>query len=1109
MKIVKSDTRNPAKPKPRLRKKKHKILVLTDIHDGSENFDVRKRFITSAISKTYKAKVVDIWHEERTVRLSPVEKKKLLSYYDIVTIDTYLNGDISYKDYEQVVVIGNPDIFLTMSGEFSDNILINYGKFIEKDGTKIFNTLGTDKLYKMSLNPKSKASKDGKLSFLRCFRKVIQTFTGTVESPTLPSIKTCLTIKDIKDLVLACKITKEVAIDVETHPDQPGIDKDAKLKKKSLRLIHNTRPGLNRLHMVQMTPQIGASFVVPVFHPESPFNVGCYDKLEVYTGKDERNLRPVLWPVYIPEGHIIRVKKNDKWISRYDGEIVNFEKHVVDALISNWRICKSELKKKKRVVTKKGKIKWKPDPKIIDNYFIDVVFPLINKKITGNHKIDKIYHNQSMDRNSMRALNNKSLGKLTGFTFKGLAFDTMEMIHVLSKIDTQKLKEIVSRFWPEFDGFEIGLDYENEPLKTYAIYAGLDTDLTLRLYHFLLDKLLAHPDHYRFFRNIKSPGGLWFSDMELEGDYIDIPKLEQLVRDIQDERDEVEYQFKNNPAFQSFIFNRAESRQADSIAIMEKYFRWVVEKEIEKAEAHIEKFPVRTSRKKLSVPRLTAQHKLAWLKKENWQPGPYANGAVLTAYAKLTLIRRGKTNDYYEVRKAKSGGIKFKDKRIFTKPGATAETFSFSPSAGDMKDLFYLSKYGLKYHKPKVVADVTIKGVKRKVTDNRPSLNKDVIYDFDDPSGLVYLYRRYSGLNYMITSAQEVLALVQTNGHLTTNFRYTETDRSASTSPNMQNFMQRTDIKENEKYVERFLECFTLPDQDFVNWYRYKCDLSMAELRWACEVFEIDSMARAINLYDSDPDKYPDLHVIAAAASMGITPEELMAQKAINYMQYSIDRTGGKALNFGLIFGQSAAGIDGNGGLRRYGKLQYRIDWSVAQATRHRNTWFKLYPEILKAHKKYKAWSMKHGVTRTMFGSYRQLPYINSRDNYIASTEQRRAINTPVQGSSSIGMLLSGIMFYIRSKILNFEGRTINLIHDDIPGVCKKTEAKLYFQELIEACTNLPLKEYFNFEFKRVKLVADYEVGSNWANCKSLNDEVKKLTWEDYKPRKLTWRNAA
>ena len=78
--------------------------------------------------------------------------------------------------------------------------------------------------------------------------------------------------------------------------------------------------------------------------------------------------------------------------------------------------------------------------------------------------------------------------------------------------------------------------------------------------------------------------------------------------------------------------------------------------------------------------------------------------------------------------------------------------------------------------------------------------------------------------------------------------------------------------------------------------------------------------------------------------------------------QFASERRKAKTLNFSIAYGKTVHGIS--------------QDWGVStkEAEEMLSAWYRARPEVEKRQKETKRIARKHDVTRTLMGSYRQLP---------------------------------------------------------------------------------------------------------------------------------------
>jgi DNA polymerase-1 len=177
-------------------------------------------------------------------------------------------------------------------------------------------------------------------------------------------------------------------------------------------------------------------------------------------------------------------------------------------------------------------------------------------------------------------------------------------------------------------------------------------------------------------------------------------------------------------------------------------------------------------------------------------------------------------------------------------------------------------------------------------------------------------------------------------------------------------------------------------------------DYSQAELRIAARISGDKQMLEAYRNGE-------DLHAATARSLMGrgnISKEE---------------RGLAKAVNFGLLYGQGAAG------LQEYARNKYGVRMTLEEAKHYRRRFFQTYPGLKAWHES--QWRrLKQGITRTRTLSGRRRTGVRN------FTER---VNTPVQGTGADGLKLTLALLYERRH--ECPGAfPITCVHDEIVVEC-------------------------------------------------------------------------
>jgi len=263
----------------------------------------------------------------------------------------------------------------------------------------------------------------------------------------------------------------------------------------------------------------------------------------------------------------------------------------------------------------------------------------------------------------------------------------------------------------------------------------------------------------------------------------------------------------------------------------------------------------------------------------------------------------------------------------------------------------------------------------------------------------------------------------------------TRTGRLASNSPNLQNIPARS------RMGRRIRHAFICEKGEVM----LVCDYSQLELRilayYAMVLFNDPSFWNVL--------KSGDVHQ-ATADSLGIK------------------RSAAKAINFGLAYGMSAF------------KLANDLGITEAEANDILDRFFRLYPGVKRYMDWAKAYAHENGAARTILGRYRQLPDINSRNRKYRSAAERRAMNTPIQGSAQdiVGTAMVALENDLELARYGFIMRL--QVHDEIVATCKLEHREAALARMIEVMENaMPAETMAGVHFR-----VDGHWGHSWAEAK-------------------------
>jgi len=230
--------------------------------------------------------------------------------------------------------------------------------------------------------------------------------------------------------------------------------------------------------------------------------------------------------------------------------------------------------------------------------------------------------------------------------------------------------------------------------------------------------------------------------------------------------------------------------------------------------------------------------------------------------------------------------------------------------------------------------------------------------------------------------------------HTSFNQTVAATGRLSSSNPNLQNIPVRTE------YGRQIRAAFVPADAgDLI----VSADYSQIELRILAH---LSGDAGLIEAFTSGMD----FHLVTAARVFGVEPEAVEPGM----------RARAKAVNFGIVYGQSAHGLADS----------LKIARAEAQAMIDR--YYAAYPGVRTYLDETVASAHREGFAVTLFGRKRRIPELSSSNFNLRSFGERTAMNHPMQGTAADIMKLAMIEVDRRLREEGFRSRMVLQVHDEL-----------------------------------------------------------------------------
>lgn len=334
-----------------------------------------------------------------------------------------------------------------------------------------------------------------------------------------------------------------------------------------------------------------------------------------------------------------------------------------------------------------------------------------------------------------------------------------------------------------------------------------------------------------------------------------------------------------------------------------------------------------------------------------------------------------------------------------------------------------------------------------KKTKTGPSTDVEVLQELASEHPLpakIVEYRQATKLKGTYIDALPRLISEKT-GRIHTSFRQdiAATGRLSSSDPNLQNIPVRTEDGRAIRSAFR---------PGIAGWQLLTADYSQIELRVLAHYCADASLKSA---FENDED----VHSRVAAEVHGIAVNDVTSEM----------RRSAKAINFGILYGQSPFG------------LAKALGISKADAASFIDTYFDRYRSVRDFMRETLDACRRDGYVKTISGRKRYLKGIrdfstlNSQQQKSLLEPERMAVNTIIQGSAADMIKIAMIRVHRRLQLANLRAKLLLQIHDELVFEVAPEDAP--------ALSEIVRKEMTDAVALDVPVKVDIKIGPDWSAC--------------------------
>jgi len=329
----------------------------------------------------------------------------------------------------------------------------------------------------------------------------------------------------------------------------------------------------------------------------------------------------------------------------------------------------------------------------------------------------------------------------------------------------------------------------------------------------------------------------------------------------------------------------------------------------------------------------------------------------------------------------------------------------------------------------------------KKTKTGQYATSEDVLVKHEKTHPIIPMILEYRQLRKLKSTYVDPLPTMtdRIDGRVHTNFMQTvtATGRLSSNNPNLQNIPIKSD---KGKEIRK---AFIPRDKDHVI---MAADYSQIELRIIAALSGDEHMIEAFK------NRF-DIHTSTASKVFHTPMDEVTKDQ----------RSAAKAVNFGILYGQSAFG------------LSQSLNISRTEAKGIIDSYFEQFSALKKYMDSIVHEARENGYVETLSKRRRYLPDINSANAVVRGFAERNAVNAPIQGSAADIIKMAMVKVQEEMKKRKLQSKMILQVHDELVFDVLKSEIdemKVLVQDAMENAVDIG-----------VPTEVQVDLGDNWLDA--------------------------